>query len=201
MRTRAGWASLLLFVLLRGPGLAAAEPQHLAIGDATLTVGFGDGTEGSSLDELTLALDRKGASVWTRRGWTQIAGGVAVPAAIAGVCDTYAVDVQKQPLDRRAGARIDVACRNGEDMFTAQSIAILIDAVDPYAVLWLGEANSLSNENDACIDDHQVTFTLAGTKLTQHVVDVRWRNADGSCMPSRKPGKKHTKKFAKVIAL
>jgi hypothetical protein len=183
------------------PSLAAAEPSHVKIGDATLSVGFGDRTDGESLDALTLRLERKGATVWTLHGWKAIAGGAAVPPTLSGVCDTFAVDVGAQPLDRRAGARIDVACRNGEDMFTANSIAILVDTVDPYAVLWLGEGGAHSSENDACIDDHVVDFTLAGKKLTQTIVDTRWKNADGSCSPSGKRGKKKIKRSKRVIVL
>jgi hypothetical protein len=190
---------VLLILLL--PALAAAEPQHVQIGNATLTATFGDASQGESLDDLTLALDRDGASVWKLRGWKQIARGAAVPEMLAATCETYAVDVQKQMLGKRAGARVDIACRNGEDMFTANAIAILIDTLDPYAVLWLGEGDSVSNENDACVTDQQVTFTLSGKKLTQRIVEVSWKNRDGSCDPSGKPGKKHTKKSTRVIDL
>ena len=34
---------------------------------------------------------------------------------------------------------------------------ILVDTLEPYAVLWLGDGDSVHNENDACVTEHTVT--------------------------------------------
>jgi hypothetical protein len=176
------------------PALATAEPQRLRLNDATLVV-----NEPEKLADLTLTLERAGKPVWTIRGWKSIAAGKPVPASLGGVCETIGIGLVAQPLGKRAGARLDVACRNGEDMFTADGTAIVIDTVEPYKVLWVGDGDSVSNENGACVTERYVTFELRGKSLVESAVETWRKNADGSCSPGGKPGKPKKKTSSRVV--
>lgn len=174
---------------------AAAQPQRLKVGDATLAIDVPE-----KLEDLTLVLERSGKPVWTQKGWKAIAGGKPVPGTLSGVCDELGVDIVAQRLGKRASARIDVACRNGEDMFTANGVAIVIETLEPYKVLWVGDGGSVSNENDACVTERQVTFELVGKSLVEKAVETSFTNADGSCDPGRKRGKvKTTRSKGRVV--
>jgi hypothetical protein len=176
------------------PALAAAEPQRLKLSGATLVV-----NEAENLTELTLTLERAGKPVWTRRGWKAIAAGKPLPTSLDGPCETLGIGLTAQPLGKRAGARLDVACRNGEDMFTARGAAIVIDTVEPYKLLWVGDGDSVSNENDACITEHHVTFELRGKSLVENTVETSRTNADGSCSPGGEPGKPKKTTSSRVV--
>jgi hypothetical protein len=189
-----------LVSVLAVPALASAEPSQIKVGGATLSAAIGSDTMGEKLDELTLQLERGGKVVWKLKGVKAIGAGKAMPK-LPDVCESYAVSVEAQRLDKRDGARIDIACRNGEDSFTARGVTLLVDTIDPYALLWLGAGDSVSNQNDACIDEHHVKFSLSGRKLAQDVVDTSQKNADGSCMPDGKHGKVKTAKKRVVIDL
>jgi hypothetical protein len=189
------------FALLSVPGLAAAAPASVELGDARLTTTFATSTDPTRLDDLQLTLERGGKLVWRRQGWSAIAGGSAVPAALTRGCDTLEVYVQKQQLGKHVGARIDIACRTGEDFFQADSAAILVDTIDPYAVLWAGPSDHVENELDACVTEHLVTFQLKGRSLIEHLVDTTLKNADGSCRVGGKAGKPRTTRRTVTIAL
>lgn len=176
------------------PALAAAKPQRLKVNDATLVVNAPD-----KLSDLTLTLERAGKPVWTLRGWKAIAAGKPMPASLGGPCEALGISLAAQPLGKRAGARLDVACRNGEDMFTANGAAIVIDTVEPYKVLWVGDGDSVSNENDACITERYVTFELRGKSLVENAVETSRKNADGSCSYGPKPGKTKKKTSSRVV--
>lgn len=183
------------------PAVGRAEPQHLKVGGATLSFGIGDQSEGDKLDDLTLTLERGGKVVWKLHGWKAIAGGKAMPAALTGRCESFAVDVAAQKLGKHDGARLDVGCQFGEDTFVADGVAIVIDTLDPYAVLYVGDGDSVHSENDACVSEHTVRFQLDGKKLVELVTDSERTNADGSCTPDGKPGKPKVKKSRVVHAL
>jgi hypothetical protein len=191
---------LRIALLLVIPAIARAEPQHVAVGDRKLTVGFGDSLDADKLDGLTLTLDRGAKRVWQLVGWKAIAGGKPMPSTLIP-CQRYTVDIEPQQLGKRAGARIDIACKNGEDMFTANGVAILVDTFEPYAVLWAGDGDQLTDENGACVSEHRVKFVLDGGKLVQNIVDTTRKNADGSCSPGGKPGKPHVKTSRIVVTL
>lgn len=199
MRVLVPFVGVLVLIVILVPTRAGAEPQRLAVGSATLVLDFPDG--GSTLDELALSLERDKKVVWQLRGWKALAGGRPVPQVLEGPCDTFGVGLVPQKLRKRASARIDVACRNGEDMFTATGVAILVDTLEPYTVLWLGDGDSLSSENDACISEHTVKFDLGAGKLIETSVDTTRTNADGSCEPGGKPGKLRKKTRKRAIAL
>ena len=148
-------------------------------------------TEAEKLDALELALDGKKLV-----GWTAISGSKTVPATLQS-CESFALVLQPQKLDTRNGARIDVACRNGEDMFTANAMTILVDTLAPYKVLWVGEGDTLRSENDACVTEHAIVYSLKGSTIT----DSTRKNKDGSCSPDGKPGKPKVKKSTKTIKL
>ena len=186
-------ASVIGIVAL-APTLAAAEPRRLKLNDATLVV-----DEPEQLDDLTLTLERAGKPVWTLRGWRAIAAGKPMPTFLGGVCEEIRIGLAAQPLGKRTGARLDVVCRNGEDMFTANGAAIVIDAVEPYKVLWAGDGDSVSNENGACVGERYVTFELRGKSLVQNAVDTWRTNANGSCSPGGKPGKTRKKPSSRVV--
>jgi hypothetical protein len=181
---------ILLAVLLL-PSLAVAKP--VKVGDATLSIVVGD-----TLDSLELTIERKGKEKTSVRGWSKLAAGKPAPFEH---CEIMAASVDAQKLGKRTGARIDVACRNGEDMLHVAGATILVDTIEPYAVLWVGDGDSIENENGACITEHRVTFALDGKQLAESIVDTEVKNADGSCTPGGKPGKKKTKKSRQVIAL
>lgn len=176
------------------PSLAAADPLRLKLNDATLVVNAPD-----KLDDLTLTLERAGKPVWTLRGWKAISGGKPVPTRLGGPCEALGIGLNAQPLGKRAGARLDIACRNGEDMFTANGVAIVIDTVEPYKLLWVGDGDRVSNENGACIDERYVTFELRGKSLYENAVETSRKNADGSCSPGGKPGKPKKKTSSRVV--
>ena len=186
-------ASVICIVAL-APALAAAEPRRLKLNDATLVVDVPE-----KLADLTLTLERAGKSVWMLRGWKAIAAGKPMPAILGGTCEAFSIGLRTQPLGKRVGARLDVACRNGEDMFTANAAAIVIDTVEPYKVLWVGEGDSLSNENGACVAELYVTFELRGKSLVQNTVETWRTNANGSCDPGGKPGKTKKKTSSRVV--
>jgi len=54
----------------------------------------------------------------------------------------------------RSGKRAERAARRrvpqGEDLFTANGVAIVIDTIDPYAVLYVGEGDSVRTSSGAC---------------------------------------------------
>jgi hypothetical protein len=181
-------------LILLAPALAAAEPIQASIGDVIL-----EARPPNTIDDLGLTLRRSGKTVWNLVGWKAISGGKPVPASLSGVCETIGVDVASQPLGKRTGARLDILCRNGEDMFTANGAVVVIDTLEPYKVLWIGEGNSISNENDACITNRTVEFELKGKSLIENSVETSRTNADGSCRPGGTPGKQKTKKRSRVI--
>jgi hypothetical protein len=184
----------VLGIAALAPTLAAAEPQRLKLRDATLVV-----NEPEKLADLMLTLERAGKPVWTLRGWKAIAAGGPVPEILGGVCERFGIGLIAQPLGKRTGARLDVACRNGEDMFTANAATIVIDTALPYKVLWVGESDSVSDENGRCINARYVTFELRGKSLVQNIVDTWRTNVDGSCVPGSKPGKTKKKTSSRVV--
>ena len=186
-------ASVICITAL-APALAAAEPQRLKLNDATLVV-----NEPEKLADLTLTLERAGKPVWTLRGWKAIAAGKPVPTSLGGPCEEIGIGLAAQRLGKRAGARLDVACRNGEDMFTAVGTAIVIDTVEPYKVLWVGDGDSVSNENGACVTESYVKFELRGKSLVENTVETSRTNANGSCDPGGKPGKTKKKTSSRVV--
>lgn len=188
-------------VIAIAPALGHAEPLHLKVAGATLSFGLGNDSEGTKLDDLTLTLERGGKAVWTLHGWAAIAGGKAMPDTLTGTCDSFAVALSAQQLGKHRGARLDVGCQVGEDSFSASGVAILVDTLEPYAVLWVGDGDSVHNENDACVTEHTVRFRLDGKKLVELDTDSERSNADGSCTPDGKPGKPKVKKSRVVHAL
>ena len=151
--------------------------------------------EADKLAEVEVDLDGK-----TLRGWTAISREKTVPPLLQH-CELYALMLLPQKLDQRDGARLDVACRNGEDMYTVKVVTLLIDKFEPYHVLWIGESYTLTSENEACISEHLVDFELKGKTLTQKITDRSRTNKDGSCTPGGKPGKQRVTKSTKTIKL
>jgi hypothetical protein len=154
--------------------------------------------EAEKLDALELEHDAK--QVTKLKGWTAISGQKTVPALLQR-CERYVLTLQPQQLDKRKGARVDIACANGEDMYTANAMTILVETLEPYHVLWLGEGDRLTSENDACVTEHLVEYALKGKTLTQKITDRSRANKDGSCTPGGKRGKPKIKQSTKTIQL
>ncbi len=99
-------------------------------------------------------------------GWTVLAAGKPMPKDFEH-CEVLAATVAAQKLGKRTGARIDVACRNGEDTFHAVGAAILVDTLDPYKDFLVSGQYTLDSENDACVTEHRITFVLDGRLVHQ----------------------------------
>lgn len=187
----------LALLILLAPVLAAAEPIDATIGDAIL-----DAAPPNTVNELKLTLHRSGKPVWTLLGWKAISGGRPMPASLSDVCETVGVHVGAQQLGQHTGARFEILCRNGlsgEGMFTVNGTVVVIDTLEPYKVLWIGEGESISNENDACITRRTVEFELKGKSLIENSIETSRTNADGSCQRGGEPGKEKTKKRSRVV--
>lgn len=154
--------------------LAASVPLD---GSATLWFGFGEDEEVSDvagLDKLALRLERDGKPVWQRDGLLSISGLDAVPATFES-CDSIMSAIVTQSWGEASGVRLSVACRSGEDFFSATELAILLDFDDEltasFQPLWAGEADTFSSENDECVMTTTVTFKVAGAEIIRTEVD------------------------------
>jgi hypothetical protein len=176
--------------------------QSVAWGDGyTMSAGFHDqidapGRDASALEALVVRMERDGpggkALVWQREGFAAVSG-LGRPPPGFEACD-YRVALGTFGGADARGARVGLACRNGEDMFTARELAILLEVTDrdaaPFPPLWVGEADFASDENGVCTRRTAVTFALSGPTLTQTIVDERREGRD--CRPGAPPPKATT---------
>ena len=173
--------------------------------ELSLWLGFHGSRQGTDLGQLVLRLERDVRPtpyvLWQREGVTEILDGRPLPALLQRSCDHFAIGLHADHWGEESGARIDIACRTGEDMFTASSIAILVADVQPYRILWVGTGDSLSNENGACIAELRTTYEVQGPRLIQKITETTRRNVDGTCMPGRKQSRPAVKQRAVVHPL
>ena len=166
----------------------------------SMSVGFHQHADVYEVDEHTLeklvlrmeqtAADGSKRVVWQRDGFAAISGLAARPKVLE-VCE-YRAALTKIDLDG-PGARLSIACRNGEDMFTASEFAMLLEVsdprVEPFPPLWVGDADFHSDENGACIKRKTVGFKLSKTTLVQNIVDETQGNNGKDCKPGQRRGK------------
>jgi hypothetical protein len=143
-----------------------------------MSIGFGEHAEYAdtadlegSLAKLALRLTGPdGKTRWQRQGFKAVAGISEIPKFLLELCDTYVAELTPAKWGDGAGVRISVACRRGEDMFSATEHATLLELTnleeDPYPPLWQGEADQTESENGVCTSERKLSFALAGPTLT-----------------------------------
>jgi hypothetical protein len=153
------------------PGGAPLDERYVNAADKPIDLGDGyalyggfDGEPAPDTLELVVA---KGTTVHSRvKGLATIAPGLAVPE---GSYDNYVAALQKEDF----GVRVGLGLQSGEDMFSAQELAVLyqvpspITPVDTWKPLWAGPGTSYRSEMDECKESVSVTFAIDGQTLVK----------------------------------
>ncbi len=166
-------------LLVLVPSIVLADRPRTAapFGDATLR--FSGGTKPAN---ARIALERDGKEVWARDGLAAIAGGRKLPDWIAR-CDVYGFAGSPQPLGKRAGARLDMLCIRSGDHQIVRELSILVDTVEPYHVLWMGEADVVEHAGDACVRESLVTFDVDAAGKLVATTRLSARGTGDTCAP------------------
>lgn len=153
------------------------------VGGYTLRVGFGTTFESvTSVDELDtirvdVVRDADASTLWQRVGVDAVAGPGLAEAHFTR-CDQVRAFGGGFVWGEASGVRLSLSCASGEDSFSAQEIAVLLEITDPvrdpYPPLWAGPADVHTTdyaEGAACLTWTLYAFEVKGSTLVQRITE------------------------------